>query len=226
VGLLGGFPRRRKPPHIYSDGEIADLLRAAAALRPPGGLRPQTYVTLFALLAATGLRISEARRLTTHDVDLEAGRLVIRESKFRKSRLVPLHPTAVTGLRRYADLRDRYAGLPRSERFFRTEHAVELKQRAVESSFERLRVRLGWTAQGRTRRPRIHDLRHTFAVRRLLRWYEEGADLDRKLLALATYLGHTKVADTYWYLSAIPELLAITSKRFEHFARREAQEIR
>jgi integrase len=93
----------------------------------------------------------------------------------------------------------------------------------VEKTFSRLRDRLGWTAHGRARRPRIHDLRHTFAVRRLLRWYEEGVDVDRKILALATYLGHAKVTDTYWYLSAVPELMTITSRRFEHFARPERE---
>jgi integrase len=220
-----GFSARRKPPHIYSDAEIAELLRAAAALRPRGGLRPQTYVALFSLIASTGLRVSEARHLTRRDVDLDEGLLVIRESKFRKSRLVPLHPTAMTALKRYAAARDGYSDTPRSEFFFRTDHAAALKKRAVESTFDSLRARLGWTGQGRARRPRIHDLRHTFAVRRLLRWYDEGADLDQKILALATYLGHAKVTDTYWYLSATPELLAVTSQRFEYFARREGEEV-
>jgi integrase len=96
-----------------------------------------------------------------------------------------------------------------------------LTRAAVEKTFARLRQRLGWTAHGRARRPRIHDLRHTFAVRRLLRWYEDGTEVDRKIQALATYLGHAKVTDTYWYLSAVPELMAITSQRFERFARRE-----
>jgi len=222
-GLLGGFPRRRKPPHIYSDREITELLRAAAALRPRGGLRPQTYVTLFSLLTATGLRISEARRLTRDDVDLDAGLLVIREGKFRKSRLVPLHATVVQALRRYADLRDGYWKPAPSECFLRTEHASSLRMGAVHGTFSGLRSRLGWTAQGRARLPRIHDLRHTFAVRRLLRWYQEGADVDQKLPALATYLGHARVADTYWYLSAVPELLALTSQRFERFAQRETR---
>jgi integrase len=216
---------RRKPPHIYSDAEIAQLLGAAAGLRPRGRLRPQTYVTLFSLLACTGLRVSEARHLTIRDVDLGAGLLVIRETKFRKSRLVPLHPSAVSPLARYAAVRDRYTNFPRSEYFFRTDHAAALRKRAVESTFEKLRIRLQWTVRGRARRPRIHDLRHTFAVRRLLRWYEDGADVDQKILALSTYLGHAKVTDTYWYLSAIPELLAITARRFEQYARRAGEEV-
>lgn len=224
AGLLGR-PARRKSPHVYSDAEIAELLRAARGLRPRGGLRPQTYVTLFSLLACTGLRVSEARRLTNRDVDLDASLLVIRETKFRKSRLVPLHPTAATALRGYAALRDSNAGVPRSEHFFRMEHCAALRKRAVESTFGRLRFWLGWTAQGRARRPRIHDLRHTFAVRRLLRWSDEGTDLEQRILALATYLGHAKVTDTYWYLSAIPELLAVTARRFEQCARPAGEEV-
>lgn len=216
-------PARWNPPHIYSDTEIAELLRAAAALRPRGGLRPRTYVALFSLLASTGLRISEARRLTKWDVDLDKSLLVVRESKFRKCRLVPLHPTAVLPLERYGVVRDGYAHALRSEFFFRTDNIAALKTRAVQGTFARLRDRLGWTADGRARLPRIHDLRHTFAVRRLLHWYEEGAPIDSRMLALSTYLGHAKVSDTYWYLSAVPELLAVASGRFEHFAQREEE---
>lgn len=213
AGLLGPRPRR-KPPHLYSDEEIAALLAQARLLWPRGGLRPVTYVTFFSLLVATGLRLSEACRLVSGDVDLANGVLNIRESKFRKSRLVPLHPTATTALRHYAAQRD--ASGP--GRFFRTDQIAALSRAAVEKTFSRLRDRLGWTAEGRARRPRIHDLRFTFAVRRLVCWSREGVDVDRKMLALATYLGHAKVTDTYWYLSAVPELMAITSERFERFA--------
>lgn len=224
VGLLGHVPRRRGQPHIYSDAEIEALLQQARLLLPRRGLRPRTYIAFFSLLASTGLRLSEACRLTIDDVDLVEGILTIREGKFRKSRLVPLHSTTTKALTRYAALRDACSNAPRSECFFRTDRTPALALAAVEKTFSRLRDRLGWTAQGRARRPRIHDLRHTFAVRRLLRWYEDGADLDRKILALATYLGHAKVTDTYWYLSAIPELMAITSQRFEHFAQRDQED--
>ena len=214
---------RRKPPHIYSDAEVGALLRQARLLAPRGGLRPNTYVTFFSLLLASGLRLSEACRLTCRDVDLTNGVLTVREGKFRKSRLVPLHPTVTQALTHYASCRNACRGVPRSEYFFRTDHVPALTRAAVLKTFSRLRNRLGWTAQGRTRRPRIHDLRHTFTVRRLLRWYEDGADVEHKILALATYLGHAKVTDTYWYLSAIPELLAITSQRFERFAQHEQE---
>ena len=219
-------PRRWKPPHVYSDGETSDLLRAAAALPPPGGLRPHTYVALFSLLVSTGLRVSEARRLTCQDVDLKEGVLVVRETKFRKSRLVPVHVTTTSALSRYTAFRDGCPRAPRSEYFFRTEHAGALKKRTVEGMFSRLSARMGWTANGRARRPRIHDLRHTMVVRRLLRWYAEGADIDRKMLTLATYLGHANVRNTYWYLSAVPELLAVASRRFESFSRSEEEVVR
>jgi len=220
TGLLGRGAAR-KSPHIYSDDEVAALLREAALLGPPGGLLSRTLVALFSLLASTGLRVSEACRLTHRDVDLEQGVLVVREGKFRKSRLVPVHPTTAAALARYAVERDRIK--PRSEFFFRTDRAKRITRNTVERTLIDLRPRLGWTSAGRARLPRVHDLRHTFAVRRLLRWYEEGADVDRKMLALSTYLGHTAVSYTYWYLSAVPELLAITSSRFEHFAHCEEE---
>ena len=223
LGLLGRLPGR-KPPHIYSEAEILALLRQARRLLPRRGLRPQTYVALFGLLASTGLRLSEACRLTRDDVDLAGGVLTIRESKFRKSRLVPLHSTTTQALMRYAAARNACRAVPQSGRFFCTDRASVLTRAAVEKTFSRLRQRLDWSAQGRARRPRIHDLRHTFAARRLLHWVETGANVDRQVLALSTYLGHAKVTDTYWYLSAIPELVAVTAQRFERFAH-SAQEV-
>ena len=218
LGLLG--PRyRRKPPHIYSASEIAALLRAAAELRSRGGLRSRTFVTLFALLAATGLRVSEARRLTCRDVDLLAGVVTVREGKFRKSRLIPLHPSVLAALRRY-DADRRRVG-PRSEYFFRTDRLAVLSRMAIQRTFAKLRRRLGWSAEGRARLPRLQDLRHAFVVRRVLRWYEQGADVDRRMAHLATYLGHAKVTDTYWYLTAVPELMALSARRFERFAREQ-----
>lgn len=218
AGLLGRVPRRRQP-HIYNDTELAALLEQAGLLLPRRGLRPRTYVAFFSLLAASGLRLSEACRLERGDVDLDAGVLTVREGKFRKARLVPLHPTTVEALARYAACRDACCELAGPGRFFRTERSPALTAAAVEKTFSRIRQRLGWSAQGRARRPRIHDLRHTFAVRRLLYWYEEGAELEQRLLALSTYLGHAHVTDTYWYLTGVPELMAIAARRFERYAR-------
>jgi integrase len=217
VGLLG-HARGRKQPHIYSDAEISALLQECSRLQPRQGLRPKTYRAFFSLLASTGLRLSEACLLHRRDVDLRQGLLTVREGKFGKSRLVPLHPTAAEALIRYAAQRDGFQSARQSEFFFSTDRAPVLNRSTVEDTFSTLRDRLGWSVHGRARRPRIHDLRHTFAVRRLLRWYEEGADVNRKILALATYLGHAKVTHTYWYLTAVPELMAVTAHRFEHFA--------
>jgi integrase len=223
TGLLGRLPRH-KPPHVYSETEIAAILRQASLLSPREGLRPRTYVAFFSLLISTGLRLSEACRLTRDDVDVVAGVLMIRESKFRKSRLVPLHPTATQALIRYAAYRDG-CRVPGSGNFFQTDRSSALTRAAVEKTFSRIRQRLAWSAQGRTRQPRIHDFRHTFVARRLLRWAEDGADVDHQILALSTYLGHARVTDTYWYLSAVPELMALTAQRFERFARSEPEAV-
>lgn len=217
AGLLGRA-QRRKQPHIYSDAEIWSLLQQAGRMRPRGALCAKTYVAFFALLLSTGLRLSEACRLTCHDVDLDRGLLTIRESKFRKSRYVPLHPSTTRALTRYAADRDAVVPGDPSSFFFRTQRVPRLMPDTVQKAFGCIRRRLGWTAQGRARRPRIHDTRHTFAVRRLQRWYEEGVDVGQKMLALSTYLGHAKVTDTYWYLTGVPELLAIASQRFERQA--------
>jgi len=217
-GLLGPS-KRRLSPHIYSDGEIAAFLQAASQLTPTDGLHPHTYVTLFSLLVSAGLRISEALNLSCQDADLGTGVLTIKETKFRKSRLVPVHPSTLHTLRRYSKFRDSYHPGARSKTFFLAEKGKPLNYRGVLYIFLKLRRKLGW--QEADKKPRIHDFRHTFAVRRLLKWYEEGANLDQKILALSTYLGHAQVTDTYWYLSAVPELLARVSEIFENFATKE-----
>jgi integrase/recombinase XerD len=158
-GLLGPA-RHRTPPHVYSDDEIASLLRAAAALSPERGLRPQCYVTLFSLLACTGLRICEALALARDDVDLAEGVITVRAGKGGKSRLVPLHESALEPLRAYLSRRDRFGATAGSAAFFRTDDHDRLTYAAVRSTFNGLRRRLGWSGEGRTRPPRIHDLRH------------------------------------------------------------------
>ena len=156
-GILGDVSRRRSQPHIYSDDEIAALLDQCRQLTPRGGLRPAAYVTLFGLLACTGLRLSEACRLDRADVDLDAGVLTVSETKFRKSRLVPLDPTAVIALEDYLAVRDARVGVGATGRLLRTERTDHLKPDTVLKTFCRIRQRLGWSAQGRARRPRIHD---------------------------------------------------------------------
>ena len=218
AGLLGSVGHR-KPPHVYSDREIGDLLRAAAGLAPAGGLRPHCYATLFGLMACTGLRVSEALALTCGDVDLPGGVLTVRSGKRGRTRLIPLHPSAVPPLGEYAADRERRFGPPAdSAAFFRTDRSDRVSYNAANSTFIVLRRELAWTAAGRARAPRVHDLRHRMVVRRIQAWHAQGADVDCKIAVLATYLGHVEVRDVYWYLSAVPELMSIIAGRFEAFA--------
>lgn len=213
---LFGRAHRRLTPHIFTLAEIGQLLAAAAQLPPAGGLRPIAYQTLFGLIAATGLRLGEAVKLKVGDVDLVAGALTVRQTKFRKSRLVPLHSTTVEHLRCYA--KHRYHCVSASVHFFVGQRGTALTVDTVDHVFQTLRAELGWQPRGGHRAVRIHDLRHTFITRRLADWQAHGSDIDPATLALSTYVGHAKVTDTYWYLTAIPELMQATSLRFQQFA--------
>lgn len=221
ASIFGPEPGR-VAPHIYHDDEIVDLLAAARTLGPAGSLRPFTYETLFGLMASTGLRVSEAIHLRDADVDLKHGMLTIRQTKFAKSRQLPIHPTTVKALSRYRKQRQRHlpttTGIPfligsRGRRL-----GLPLGERQAHRVFIGLRDGLGWVNRGGHEAPRLHDLRHTFAVRRLVRWYADGAEVDQKMLALSTYMGHAEIFYTYWYLTAVPELMAIAAGRFEQFA--------
>ncbi len=211
---LLGPARRRMPPYVYSEREIVLLLTAAAKLRAPDGLRAETYSSLFGLLACTGLRISEALALEKTDVNFDTGVTRIRETKFRKTRLVPLHPTTTTALSQYAGMRDKV--MPRTSSFFVGKTGNPLPYSTVRTVFRKLADSV-LDVQSAHRRPRIHDLRHTFACRTLLRWYRAGADVDERIAVLSTYLGHAKVSDTYWYLTGVSELMRTVSDRFERF---------
>jgi integrase len=213
-----GRAHRRLTPHIYTETEITDLVAAAGQLPPQDTLRPATYETLFGLIAATGLRLSEALHLRCSAVDLDQNQLTVRCTKFRKSRLLPLHSTVTAALGRYVEVRQRYVVANPDAFFFVSPSGAALKDRTVHHVFEGLRTTLGWTARGTHPAPRIHDLRHTFICRRVLLWQEQGADIDNAMLALTTYVGHTKVSDTYWYLSGVPELMAAAGRHFEQFA--------
>jgi integrase len=210
-GLVGP-PRRRPVHHIYTDTQLATLVAAARALGPSKPLRGATYATLFGLLAATGLRVSEARRLARADVDLEDAVLHVRATKFRKSRLVPLHPTATLALRSYALRRDRIAQPSPTAAFFVGARGMPLPYGTIRAVFLSLRRALGWEQLDPL--PRIHDLRHAFACRRLRDWYAAGVDVAPLVASLATYLGHAHVTDTYWYLTGSPDLLAQAADRF------------
>jgi integrase len=217
--LPGGF--RRGQPHVYTDEQLRELLGAAASLAPIYPLRPHTYEALFGLLASTGLRVSEALALRKLDAELEQGLLRVRDTKFRKSRLVPIHGTVARHLQRFAARRDQEPEARASEWFLVGRHGHPLPYSTVRATFRTLVAQLGWRSNGTLPRPRIHDLRHAFACRRILLWYRDGVDVEHALASLTTYMGHAKLTDTYWYLSASGALLGIASARFERFAARE-----
>lgn len=210
------FRRHRKAPYIYRDEEVCDLIKAARQLRTcDDKLRPHTYATLFGLLASTGMRISEAIRLDRGDVDLTQGLLTLRQTKDRKWRLVPVHPSVNARLRQYHQLRERICARPICSNFFVSERGTRLTYIAVHQNFIRLSHQIGLRKPTDHRGPRIHDLRHRFAVHTLIRWYRCRRNVELHLPDLTTYLGHGTVEDTYWYISAVPELLKLATERLE-----------
>ena len=192
--VFGRVPGRMTP-HVYREPEIVELLAAARQL---------------------GLGLLDA------DVDLRSSVMTIRQSKFGKTRLVPLHPSAVQVLERYRDQRARHVRTTPELPFFVASRGQLLGQpvgdRQVHRVFGDLRRQLGWVDRGSHGTPRIHDLRHSFAVRRLVLWHEQGEDINQRMLALSTYLGHVKVSSTYWYLSGVPELMGLLGQAFERYA--------
>ncbi|MEP6652384.1 MAG: tyrosine-type recombinase/integrase [Myxococcales bacterium] len=211
--------QRRPVPHIYGDREIADLMAAACQLHSASGLRPATFRALLGLLAATGLRPGEALALDVDDVDLVDGILTVRESKFGKSRFVPLEESARDALAAYAKFRDTVRPCRDTPAFLVTGRGSRLGPSATRRTFAVLCQTVGLRSRLHARRigrgPRLQDIRHTFATRRLIEWYRAGLDVDRLMPRLATYLGHVRVAETYWYIQAVPELLRLATERLE-----------
>ena len=206
-----GARKRRRMPHIYTADEIGRLIEAALRLRPMGGLRPHTHATLIALLSATGLRISEALKLTIADVTSDG--LLIRKTKFRKTRLVPLHDTAAAGLKRY--LARRGPGSD-DDPVFIDKRGRPLRYIAVKETFDRLVGKAGIKSRS-ARRPRLHDLRHTFAVRALQGSPSGRSRCGPHMVALATYMGHVNIYATYWYLEATADLMRDVAAAAEGF---------
>lgn len=208
---------RRRPPYIYSDKEIESIVREATQLRSVSGLRGQTYATLYGLLAATGLRLSEALALDRDDVDLRAGVLAVRRTKFGKSRFVPVHDSTRRALQHYAHTRDRLAPRRAAPAFLLAEGGTRVTQCSARYNFVVVSRAIGLRPPARGHHhghgPRLHDMRHRLAARTLVRWYREGRDVERELPKLSTYLGHVHVADTYWYIEAVPELLQLATER-------------
>lgn len=214
VPPLGLLPERRHwtPPYIYSRDDIAMLLGGARQLRSP--LRAATYETLFGLLAVTGMRVGEAIRLDRTDVAFDTGVIRIRESKFGKSRLVPVDSSTVQVLGGYADRRGEFRVQHGNDSFMVSLTGRRLIYVSVDEVFRQIRAQ-GRIGEGSTARPTIHDLRHSFAVTTLIGWYRDGVDVAARLPWLSTYLGHRDPRSTYWYLSAAPELLALAADRLE-----------
>jgi len=218
AGLLP-YRYERKRPYLYSEAEIANLVRTAGQLPSPAGLKGRTFATIFGLLAVTGMRISEALALDQEDVDLQEGVLRIRRSKFGKSRLVAVHESTRQVLAEYARQRDRVVPGPADAAFFLSEGGGRVTEWSSRYNFAKVSRQMGLrpatTGCRHGHGPRLHDMRHRFAACTLLNWYRAGADVDREIPKLATYLGHVHVNETYWYLEAVPELLELATRRLE-----------
>jgi len=208
-------PHRRPTPYIYRPEEVSALMGAARQLNG-GLLQRATFETLIGLLAATGLRPGEALKLTVDDVDLHAQVLMIQGSKGGKLRLVPITPSTTAGLAQYAEQRDRLLPQRKRSAFLLTPQGTRVPGDRARKTFARLCQPLGLrpSQSGRSgRSPRLQDFRHTFATRQLIAWYRAGEDVHRLMPQLTTYLGHASPRETYWYLQAVPELLALASER-------------
>lgn len=204
--------KERYRPRLYTPDDIRALVNAARQLG--GTLKSDTYAALVGLLAVTGMRLGEAVALDRHDLDEREGVLLIRKAKFGKSRHVPVHPTTLAALQDYASKRDRVFPRPRSPAFFLSQAGTRLFQQGAWRTFMRLLQRTGLYGP-RGCRPRIHDLRHSFAVQTLTEWYRAGVDVQARLPILSTYLGHVSPSSTYWYLTTTPELVGLAAQRLE-----------
>lgn len=205
----GLLPHRypRATPYLYTDEDIAQLYQATRELPSASGMGPWSYATLFALLAVTGMRIGEALHPEREDVELTRGILHLRRTKLSKQRLVPLHPSTRDALLEYQSHRDRIYPRPSTSAFFLAEQGGALRDGAVRKIFTKVSLQIGLRDPSQGRAPRLHDLRHRFAVRTLIGWYRSGLDVEAQLPKLTTYLGHSHVHATYWYLTAVPELM-------------------
>ena len=208
-----GKAHMRTNPYIYTDDEVMSLMRRTASLYSPDGIRADTVSSAIGLMYATGIRVSELTSLKITDVRLKEEHLFINSSKFKKDRIVPLHPTVIVKLSKYRSLIESKIGARNDDDYFYvTSYGHRFNLCAFEYAFKLIRPLVFGKV---TKRPRLYDLRHTFACNTIKRWYETGEDVNRKLYLLSTYMGHVKPEDTYWYLSGTPELLGIAARKFE-----------
>jgi len=217
---------RRKQPYIYTGDEIRRIIETACLLPSKNGLRAITYPAFFGLVSVTGLRISEAISLNDKDVDLKNGIVMLYNGKNGKDRILPVTECTKNYLKEYARKRDRLLGHT-PEPFFVSDEGVRLTDCSVRYNFAIVCQMIGLRAEQRFHKhgigPRVHDLRHTFAVRVIINWYKEGKNIDQEMLKLITYLGHQHISHTYWYIEAVPELLALASLRAENYMEKEVQ---
>jgi len=206
----------RPKPYLYKEGQVNQLIMAARQIDPGHKIKGLTLSTLLGLLAVTGMRVGEALALERTDVDFTEALVTLRFSKGNKTRLVPLHPSTTQALEQYSRTRDKLYPQPVTPNFFVWERGARLSYQVAWEWFREAACQAGLRPLGGGRGgPRIHSLRHCFAVRTLLNWYRRDADVDTRLPELATFLGHGHVTDTYWYISAVPELLALATRRWE-----------
>lgn len=202
----------RRVPYIYSDDDIKYLMTRTYCLQ---GLKAHTYRTLLGLLYTTGMRVGEAICLHCNDVDWQQGVLTIRHSKFNKSRQIPVHSSTMTALRQYTKRKNAAVSCPRDANLLLSLAGTQLHYKNVHMTFMRL-LRSTYLADRRPERPRLHDLRHSFAVRTLTQWQQQGLDIQVRLPVLSTYLGHVAPSSTYWYLQATVEMLEPAAKRLDY----------
>jgi len=216
--LITGKPKRARP-YIYSEREIETILAEVLLMPHLSLLKRRTLHCVLGLLCVTGMRVSEVIELQESNIDLSAGIVTIEKSKFGKSRLIPLHETTICALQRYREFRDSVILGPRAGQFFLVDDGSKLKGSGLRWAFNRLLERIGLREVGASRGPRLHDFRHSFAIKTLLDWYRSGEEVERRLPTLSTYLGHSNVGCTYWYLTACPELMghavALIERRWE-----------
>lgn len=217
---------RRKPPFIYTDDQISSIIEAATLLPSGNGFRSITYPAFFGLVAVTGLRISEAISLNNRDVDLQNGIITVTNGKNGNNRILPVTECTKNKLKEYVRKRDRLLG-DTPDPFFISDDGIRLTDCAVRYNFAVIGKMIGLRTEQPFHKhgigPRIHDLRHTFTVKVMINWYKEGKNIDQEILKLVTYLGHKKLSFTYWYIEAVPELMALASLRAENHLEKEVK---
>src|SRR5215813_9252938 len=209
------FRSKRAVPYLYTDDEVCLLMKACGSLSPNDALRKWTYHGLLGLLAVSGMRLSEVLSLRLGDVDLQKAVLMVRGTKFGKCRLVPIHASTRSVLLKYKSRRDQYLKGVGSDFFFVTKRGTRLNKNNVRKTFHALSRQIGLRGEFDSHGPRLHDFRHRFAIRTILHWYRSGEDVEQRLPVLSTYLGHVRPDDTYWYLTACPELMGQAVKHLE-----------